>query len=145
MEKIEKNCAICSQNADKDFRRIEIWSNQRWRLTASTYKNIEGFCYLEPKRHIPYITDLDGTESQEFGFILATITKALKAACHAELIYVYIFGGHIPHLHIHLAPHKDNDIYQDNIVQPDKFNANSLLTTSELNALKAAILTNIKV
>ncbi len=28
-----------------------------------------------------------------------------------------MFGDHIPHLHVHLAPHNDGDIYQDDVVK----------------------------
>ena len=48
-----------------------------------------------------------------------TITKILKDVTNAKLIYVYIFGDHHPHLHIHLAPHWNDDILYEDIVKPD--------------------------
>ena len=113
----EKDCAICSGKADDTFKRFEVWSNERWRLSMSTYKAVRGFCYLEPKRHIQYITDLDGKEALEFGSVLAIVSNAIKYATNAKLVYVYIYGGHIPHLHVHLAPHKDGDIFVDDVIK----------------------------
>lgn len=111
----EEECAICNGKADDTFKRIEVWSNDRWRLTMSTYKSIRGFCYLEPKRHIQYITDLDGKEATEFGSILAMVSSAIKNATNSKLVYLYIYGDHMPHLHVHLAHHVDGDILVDDI------------------------------
>lgn len=44
-----------------------------------------------------------------FGPVLARCAAALKEATSAELVYVYVFGGGIPHLHVHLAPHVPGD------------------------------------
>jgi diadenosine tetraphosphate (Ap4A) HIT family hydrolase len=57
------------------------------------------------KRHIAHITDLDGPEAVTFGPVIARCTNALKEATRCEVVYVYVFGDSIPHLHVHLAPH----------------------------------------
>jgi diadenosine tetraphosphate (Ap4A) HIT family hydrolase len=88
-----------------------------WRPTASTYKQVKGFCYLEPRRHIRNITELNGEEAMEFGTVVAAISNAIKIALDAKLVYLYVFGDHFPHLHVHLAPHNDGDIYQDDVVK----------------------------
>lgn len=91
--------------------REQVWEDAHWRLTTSVGQNdpTPGFSYLEPKRHIPSIADLDGEEAVTFGPAIARSTRALKEATGAEAVYVYVFGGHIPHLHVHLAPHTDGD------------------------------------
>jgi len=80
---------------------------------------ILAFSYLEPKRHIPHLTDLDGEEARTFGEILARVSSVLKEETGAELVYVYIFGGGVPHLHIHLAPHHPNDALNTQIIRGD--------------------------
>ena len=114
---LSEDCAICNGKADNTFRRVEVWSNDRWRLTTTTYKAVKGFCYLEPKRHIRYITELDGKEANEFGLILATVTRAIKDAGRSKLVYVYIYGDYVPHLHVHLAPHIDGDVFADDVIK----------------------------
>lgn len=113
----DSSCSICNGDADNTFSRRELWRNERWRLTLSRYKDVFGLCYLEPLRHIRYITELDGKEAQEFGPLLANITSSLRAATGSKLIYVYIYGDHIPHLHVHLAPHTDGDLFTDEVVK----------------------------
>ncbi|HXY83634.1 MAG TPA: HIT family protein [Candidatus Saccharimonadales bacterium] len=116
---MREECAICNGKADGEFRRVEVWSNERWRLTMSTYRAVRGFCYLEPRRHIPHITELDGTEAAEFGLTLAKAARAIKSATNAKLVYVNIYGDHVPHLHVHLAPHTEGDIYANDVVRSD--------------------------
>lgn len=132
-------CDICSGKADETFKRIEVWSNDRWRLTMSTYKAVSGFCYLEPKRHIRYINELDGTEALEFGSMIARASSAIKNATKSKLVYVYIYGGHIPHLHVHLAPHHDGDIFVDDVVKSDVRFDKSLMQSDEIVPLSNSI------
>jgi diadenosine tetraphosphate (Ap4A) HIT family hydrolase len=97
--------------------RTQVWEDRLWRLTVSLAAEVPGFAYLEPKRHIPYITDLDGAEAASLGPVLARVTGALREETGAEIVYVYIFGDGIPHLHIHLAPHKSGDALNSQMVR----------------------------
>jgi diadenosine tetraphosphate (Ap4A) HIT family hydrolase len=110
MDKPTPDCVVCRGVAgDAELGRLQVWEDALWRLTISLEAEVLGFAYLEPKRHIPHITDLDGEEARTLGEVLARVTRALKEETNAELVYVYIFGGGVPHLHIHLAPHRSGD------------------------------------
>lgn len=113
-------CALCDVPAvDAGFGRVEVWRDSLWRLTTSIGPGdpTPGFSYLEPLRHIRHVHELDGDESATFGPVLARCAAALKEATGAELVYVYIFGGGIPHLHVHLAPHVPGDALNDSILR----------------------------
>ncbi len=113
-----KDCAICRGAAfDPEMDRIAVWEDALWRLTVSLAAEVPGFAYLEPKRHVPYVTDLDGAEAATFGAALARCTRALREATGADVVYVYIFGGGIPHLHVHLAPHRKDDALNDQMIR----------------------------
>src|SRR5262250_482879 len=100
------DCAICrGRSADAEMMRTQVWEDQLWRLTVSLSAEVPGFAYLEPKRHIPHITDLDGEEAATLGPVLARVCRILREETTSELVYLYVFGDGIPHLHIHLAPH----------------------------------------
>ena len=105
----------------------------------STYEAVKGFCYLEPKRHIPYITNLNGTEAAELGPTIAKAARAVKGATGAKLVYVYIYGDHIPHLHIHLAPHVDGDLYANDVIRSDVKLDQRLMKSDEVSALSDKI------
>ena len=95
--------------ADAYFSRVRLWENDQWRLSAVLQGPIVGFAHLEPRRHIPFITDLDGLEAATLGVVLAKASRALRDAAGADKTYVYVFGDHVPHLHFNLAPHRADD------------------------------------
>jgi len=114
------DCGLCRvPEIDQELGRTEVWSDHLWRLTTSIGPGdvTLGFSYLEPKRHIPHIEDLDGEESTTFGTVIAHCSQALKHATNAQRVYVYIFGGGIPHLHVHLAPHREGDALNDALIK----------------------------
>ncbi|MGH2818168.1 MAG: HIT family protein [Actinomycetota bacterium] len=113
-----EECALCrGAEADHELGRVQVWEDDLWRLTMSLDSYTPAFCYLEPKRHIAYITDLDGDEARTFGAVMARVTSVLKEITQAEVVYVYIFGGGIPHLHVHLAPHREGDALADTMIR----------------------------
>lgn len=116
--KPDPHCVICRGIAgDAEFQRIEVWQDSLWRLTVSLAAEVPGFAYLEPKRHIRDITELDGAEAASFGPVMAKVTAALKAETAADCVYVYVFGDGIPHLHVHLAPHRKGDALNDQMIR----------------------------
>ena len=79
-------CILCrGAEADTELERIEVWQDSHWRLTVSLSSEVAGFAYLEPKRHISHIHDLDGDEANTFGpaslnFFSTAATSASQAA-----------------------------------------------------------------
>lgn len=96
---------------------MRIWEDGLWRLATLTHGQVPGFSFLEPKRHIGFIEELDGEEASSFGAVVARATAALKEATPAERVYLYVFGGGIPHLHVHLAPHTEGDALSATILR----------------------------
>lgn len=78
--------------ADAFFTRARLWEDEHWRLSAVLQGPIAGFAHLEPRRHISFITDLDGPEAVTLGPVLARATRVLRDAAGAERTYDYVFG-----------------------------------------------------
>jgi diadenosine tetraphosphate (Ap4A) HIT family hydrolase len=103
-------CDICRGAAfDAEFGRTLVWQNELWRLSTSVVAPLLGFSYLEPRRHIPFITDLAGPEAATLGPTLAWVTRQLRVLTHADVVYALMFGDHRPHLHVNLVPHRAGD------------------------------------
>ena len=106
----EQACDICrGDEFDAEFGRTFVWQDELWRLTTNIQSPILGFSYLEPRRHISYITNLDGEEAASFGPTLAAVTSLLKRTTGADIVYALIFGDHVAHLHVNLVPHRAGD------------------------------------
>src|SRR3954467_8967172 len=102
-----EGCLLCAPaEAARQFTRVRLWEDDLWRLSGVLQGPVPGFAHLEPRRHIPYVTDLDGPEAGTFGRGLARVTRALRDAAGAELTYGYVFGERVAHLHVNLAPHR---------------------------------------
>ncbi len=109
---------MCAGKArDEELERLEVWRDAHWRLTVSLSSEVAGFAYLEPVRHVPFITDLDGAEAASFGPTIARCTRILREVTGTEVVYIYIFGDGVPHLHVHLAPHRAGDALNDQMVR----------------------------
>ena len=103
--------------ADEQLMRVEVWQDALWRLTVAIASETPGFAYLEPKRHISDITRLDGPEAASLGPTLARVTAALREVAQVERVYIYVFGDGVPHLHLHLAPHRPDDALSDQMIR----------------------------
>ena len=114
----DADCLLCdADRAAADLNREVVWEDDLWRLSMTHRGYTTGFGYLEPKRHVPHVTDLSGDEAATFGPVLARCASALKEAAAADLVYVYVFGGGIPHLHVHLGPHREGDALSSAIIR----------------------------
>lgn len=112
------DCVLCrGADGDAELGRVQVWEDRLWRLTMSLEAEVLGFSYLEPQRHIPHVTDLAGEEARTFGEVLARVSSALKQETAAEVVYIYVFGGGVPHLHVHLAPHRDGDALNSHMIR----------------------------
>jgi diadenosine tetraphosphate (Ap4A) HIT family hydrolase len=96
---------------------VQVWEDDRWRLLADLGAEVPGFSLLVPRRHIAYVTELDGDEARSFGTALARTAEVLRSEASAELVYVYIFGSGVPHLHVHLAPHRAGDALNEQMIR----------------------------
>ncbi len=118
MTNVQQDCIICQGVAgDQQLQRIQVWEDAYWRLTTSLFAEVSGFSYLEPKRHIPSITELDGEEARSLGEVLARVTSVLRDEAEAKSVYVYLFGDDLAHLHFHLAPHQANDALSNQMIR----------------------------
>ena len=63
-----------------------------------------GYLMVETKRHVPGLGDLSDEEAAAVGRMMNRAAGALKTCAGAEHVYAFVFGGGVPHLHVHLAP-----------------------------------------
>jgi diadenosine tetraphosphate (Ap4A) HIT family hydrolase len=111
------DCALCQgTERDDELDRAQVWEDRLWRLTMSRRSPTRGFGYLEPKRHIPHLADLHGEEALSFGPVLARTCAAIRAASGASLVYIYVFGGGIPHLHVHIGANEPTGVLTTQII-----------------------------
>ena len=63
-----------------------------------------GYLIAELKRHAPGLAEQTNEEAQALGLLVARLSRALKASEGAEHEYLFVFGDHVPHLHMRFVP-----------------------------------------
>jgi diadenosine tetraphosphate (Ap4A) HIT family hydrolase len=98
-------CALCrGAEADAELGCLPVWEDELWRCTATLRAGVAGYLFLEPRRHVNHVADLDGPEAVTFGLVLVRAARAVREAAGAERVHVHVYGGAIGHLHVHVEP-----------------------------------------
>jgi diadenosine tetraphosphate (Ap4A) HIT family hydrolase len=113
----EATCVLCGLSDSNDGR--YVWEDRLWRLWTRTTGKVPGYSFLNPRRHVPYITDLDGDEAATLGAVLAHVTSVLRFTTGASLVYLHVFGDGAGHFHIHLVPHTTGDTLSTQVVRDE--------------------------
>jgi diadenosine tetraphosphate (Ap4A) HIT family hydrolase len=71
------------------------------RCSAEVYL---GYLFVEPRRHVAGLGDLEPEEAASVGRLAAAGSAALRRSEGAEHVYAAVIGHHIEHLHLHLIP-----------------------------------------
>jgi histidine triad (HIT) family protein len=62
-----------------------------------------GIFFVEPRRHLPTMAELNRPESERIGWLASVVAKALTRE-GAERSYLQVLGHHVPHLHVWIVP-----------------------------------------
>lgn len=97
-------CPICSKQQGQVVGGVIYEDNLVY--THHVYNKEEptflGYVRLETKRHVPSFAELTNAEAQEIGSLTSRLSRALKACTGADHVYVFFYGDHVPHLHLHI-------------------------------------------
>jgi Diadenosine tetraphosphate (Ap4A) hydrolase and other HIT family hydrolases len=63
-----------------------------------------GYIFIELKRHIGGLEDMNDEEACAVGRMLQRVSFVYKNNFDIEHIYSHVIGNNIPHLHIHIIP-----------------------------------------
>jgi histidine triad (HIT) family protein len=61
-----------------------------------------GYVRAETKRHVPSFAELTLAEARAIGTLITRLSRALKDCAGADHVYVFFYGDHVPHLHLHI-------------------------------------------
>jgi diadenosine tetraphosphate (Ap4A) HIT family hydrolase len=71
---------------------------------APVEKQLLGYLYVEPKRHVESWNNLTMDEKSELPEIISQMEKMLYQEVQAERVYTLTVGEVVRHLHVHLIP-----------------------------------------
>ena len=94
-----------------------------------------GYVRAETKRHVPSYAELTPEEAQAIGLLTTRLSRALKECAGADHVYVFFYGDHVPHLHLHIFaryPGTPEEYWRDRV---DEWSGSPKGGTDEVAAL----------
>ncbi|MEX2206154.1 MAG: HIT domain-containing protein [Myxococcota bacterium] len=110
MSAAEPSCFVCDKHAGRvDVPGGALYEDERVYashgiIPEGRSRTYLGTLFVEPKRHVPGIAELDEHEARQIGLVSSRLARALKQSEGAEHVYVFVLGHHVDHLHVWLVP-----------------------------------------
>jgi diadenosine tetraphosphate (Ap4A) HIT family hydrolase len=76
-----------------------------------------GHCMVIPRRHVREVHDLSETEYFQLFGLARRVVPILRASTGAHAVAYTAFGSGLPHAHLHLVPHDDEQV----LLEPMRF------------------------
>jgi diadenosine tetraphosphate (Ap4A) HIT family hydrolase len=103
-----KNCFVCRKHRgevsvpggaifENDL--IFISHAQLWGDETEHYL---GHVFVEPKRHVAELGDLNEEEAREIGLYSSKMARGLMKMTGIEHVYSFVIGDGVPHVHVHI-------------------------------------------
>lgn len=100
-------CYICKKQNGSIESCGEIYRDDLlavYHLEPGTEEVYLGYLFIELRRHIEGLGDMNEEEAAALGRMLQRISKLFKEYYAAEHVYAHVIGDQVPHLHIHVIP-----------------------------------------
>jgi diadenosine tetraphosphate (Ap4A) HIT family hydrolase len=82
-----------------------IYKSENWILRHSEKeKNIPGYLYLEPIRHVEEYSKFNSLEFQEIGIFIEKGIQWIYNYSNPKKIYTVTVSEAVPHIHFHIVP-----------------------------------------
>ncbi len=62
-----------------------------------------GYLFIEPRRHVTGLPDLNEAEAQAIGLFTSRLARALTQTEGVEHVYAFVIGDGAPHVHVHVV------------------------------------------
>ncbi len=102
-----KDCYICNKHKGSVKTYGEVYKDDIiaiYHLEPGEDKVYLGYLFIELRRHIKGLEDMNDDEACAVGRMMQKISRILKEHYEVEHVYSHVIGDNIPHLHIHILP-----------------------------------------
>ncbi len=95
-------CIFCK--LAKEESKLKVWEDEK-HLAFLDINPIEpGHTLVIPKKHTPYIFDLNDKEYSDLMLASKRVAELLKQKLHPKRIGILVEGFGVDHVHVHLVP-----------------------------------------
>ncbi|ASV68228.1 diadenosine tetraphosphate hydrolase [Cytobacillus kochii] len=95
-------CNICEKHRNNEH---ILYEDNHWIVSMGPYESqVQGYIYLEPKRHIENWTEFNEDELLEMGKLIKKVESTIKRILDIDRLYVVTISEAVRHIHLHLIP-----------------------------------------
>lgn len=95
------NCSMCGVLADAAPPEVVVKS-PLW--TAGVFRDVPGWIVVRTTEHVEAVWDLSDDHAATLGELVVALSRAVRAACAAERVYLASFGENHAHFHLLVVP-----------------------------------------
>lgn len=104
MLKFMENCIFC-KIVEKEVPAKLVFEDKDHLAFLDIRPYTKGHVLVIPKKHYETFIDLPESEVTQLFLLAQRLSKKLKAAFKAQLIFLSVMGEEVPHTHVHLIPY----------------------------------------
>lgn len=99
-------CLLCDPTPGPTIgasRAAEVASWEHWILTVFPGFDVPGWYFLQSRRHVTQLDELDAGEQMSLGPALSSAVGSIRSSLPCDKVYVQRFGESYPHWHMLLC------------------------------------------
>ena len=104
LETSPKDCIICARQKQANNR--VVYEDAHWIVRHSTETNILGYYWVESRRHILDLSEMNAEECASYGLLLKNLMEAMRSVVECKRIYSFALSETVPHFHLHVIPRR---------------------------------------
>lgn len=100
-----ENCIFC-KIASGEIPAYQVWEDENFLAFLDLHPIKPGHTLVIPKKHLPYIFDIDDKELGDLMLAAKKVAETLKQTFNPKTgkIGVMVYGLDVDHTHVHLVP-----------------------------------------
>jgi ATP adenylyltransferase len=101
-------CLICAKHRGEGplSGGVKVWEDEHCRVfhrpTDRTGTAVLGYLFVESRRHVPYLADLDDDEAAAIGRTVKRVAVGLRTELNADFVFSAVAGMSHAHFHQHV-------------------------------------------
>jgi diadenosine tetraphosphate (Ap4A) HIT family hydrolase len=120
------NCVLCKEALNAEEGQL-IWRGDDCRVILVNDPDLPGFCRVIWNRHVAEMTDLTYGEREHIMSLVFAVEEAVRHVMQPDKINIATLGNMVPHIHWHIIPRYQDDVYFPGSVWSDKIQATPAL------------------
>jgi diadenosine tetraphosphate (Ap4A) HIT family hydrolase len=119
------NCPLCKEALKPEEGQL-IWQGDDCRIMMVNDPDLPGFCRVIWNHHVTEMSDLSHGQREHLMTLVYAVEEVIRQVMHPDKVNLAALGNMVPHIHWHVIPR-----YQDDVFFPGSVWSNKTQETPE--------------